>query len=182
MTDWIEVLLAEQREFAPAGQAPELGPGTRIPRADSGRFAEEEPAVPEAGDGLNGREPLRPAGATEGESGDGDWLAGVRLELADGELFPLRLAVKAAEPLSGQRSEPPRQAEEAWEKAGVPEEGAGWLWRALTAGEHALEAGTARPVRAEEPALSQEAPLDAGMLDRMAERDARRYDGGFQLY
>lgn len=60
--------------------------------------------------------------------------------------------------------------------------GAALLWRKLLQGDAALSRSA--PVQRAEQSeqIPMGTPLDVGALDRVVERDARRYDGGFCLY
>lgn len=180
MTDWIAVLLAEQRtEEEREAETPVVKTGGLSARWAAGgpeKDREPEPGAEEAG----GLPEPEPAGTAEPEG----WLSMAAERLAaDG--FP------ADSPRTAETGEPPKEkGPEAMEPDGTEklsgrgdraEESVRVLWRRLVRGEAALAwSGPERSGSAvDEPGQSG---TDIGRFDRMVERDARRYDGGFELY
>ncbi|MCI8870511.1 MAG: hypothetical protein HFF39_08230 [Lawsonibacter sp.] len=196
MTDQLELLLElveeqeEEQEAADLGRRPDAGPGagrTRLPGAreergpsPSGRAEELRPAPVRAGRAPRSGEaeaPLPPDGAREPAGTEG------------------RNALAQAAAREGKaQSTPPqalRKASAAGARAAGAETAAAPLRRqaaqAARAARFRVTAGGSAPPEAAGakrlPSAPEEAaPLRARSLDRVFERDARRYDGVFTLY
>ena len=158
----------------------------------AGRMGPEE-----EGRGAAGAETQLPAGAGLVRGAEGDWLP--RARPAAPEIGPWS-AVGTPETEPG--SSPPVKGAspgEAWTGGGSPPEwleeagtagrqrtggGAAWLYQRLRAATAAAgsagRAGEAVTLVKEMGAAG--APVSAAEVDRVLERDARRYDGGFTLF
>lgn len=165
MTDWIEVLLGQQRTREAEETLPELRPAGPM----TGRPAGEE------GDAeATGGQPML-TGAWPAQLAEAMWQATAEEQ---------RAAERGAEPAQGAETAPTAAAQEAEEalrrRGGERQDSAGQLWRALLRGEAAL--GRRGTEQAPAPWQAPAGGADAAELDRLVERDARRYDGGFRLY
>ena len=179
MTDWIAVLLAEQQAAETTEELPGLGAFALAARRAGERRAgeqrekdgETETALPER-DILTARAEDWPSLAEAGLGSD-LWAA------VEGQAEAAREQA-AEERLAGMLGALVSDAGERRMTAPA-ERGAGALWRALVRGDVAL--GWRSGERAQTvPEETGAGAMDAGTLDRLVERDSRRYDGGFALY
>lgn len=204
MTDYLALLLEEQREEEQDRGSTggwETGP-VRIPRPRPEEQTEETQRP--AGAERSARPGLRPAwpagGTEEDDAGAGrpagpDWTT---RPWAAGELQTVQAGLRAERPDTGEERDAPGETartsrgpagtdagpwEDAWGGAGSPAgAGAGWLDRAVRASLAGLPQPEQEPrVVTLEPADQSARRLELRQLDRLVRRDARRFDGGFQL-
>jgi hypothetical protein len=187
MTDWIAVLLAEQQV---AEQKDEL-PGVSVD-APAARQAEERRAEVRAEAATAESDTLLPERTTATELAQmteaEDWPATAAAEIAaEGQAASqawaaLRWQADAEGRLTGGSGGADLEGTgQAGRQGASAELSAGALWRTMTQADAALswQAAERQDTVREETGGGG---MDAGTLDRLVERDARRYDAGFQLY
>lgn len=196
MTDYLALLLEEQQEEEKErGEAGTWETGAvrvPVPRREKEMEEEWESAEKER-IAQPTRQAVRVANETETAASEPDRPDG--LDWAAGELETVRAGLRAAEPteqiqLGGQVEESPVRTggstvggeEASGHSAAVS--GAGWLDRAVRVSLEGLPQPEQEPkVVTLEPGMVDQSArrLELRQLDRLVRRDARRFDGGFQL-